>query len=259
MSTLPTDVSAIVRDLHIKRVLTEKAPSGFDAVEWVPGDEADGSLTGPITQLLAAATAVYGTPPANMDALAQRCAERLCDKLTTLTGASCGDGRVSLSQTELSVLLEAALIEERAFDTARVLVMQRALLPEQNAAGLPRLGDGTLRLIRRSGQVVSWNEGKIEIAIRKAFLSLERDSEPSVAVARAVTERAGRLNTAYVSIETVQDLVQEEMIRAGHPEAAEAYILYRANRTLLRLQETTDQAPDGQVVLLTVTEADGSS
>jgi hypothetical protein len=34
-----------------------------------------------------------------------------------------------------------------------------------------RVDSSLIRLIRRSGQVVPWNSSKIEVAIRKAFLS----------------------------------------------------------------------------------------
>ncbi len=36
----------------------------------------------------------------------------------------------------------------------------------------------TIRVIRRNSQVVPWNDHKVEIAVRKTFLSLARDSAP---------------------------------------------------------------------------------
>ena len=38
-------------------------------------------------------------------------------------------------------------------------------------------------------------------------------------------------------IETVQDIVQEELVLAGHMRVAERYIVYRAERALLRARE----------------------
>ena len=253
--TLSADMSGIVRDLEIKRLLSDVFPH-FDTVEVLPEGEAT-DLEVRVGQLVTAARRVYGgeAGAAGEEVLTARCAARLRDKLSGLTN---GMGRVTLSQTELSVLLEAALIEEKAFDTARVLVMQRALLPEKTSPPAYETDAAGLRLIRRSGQVVGWNEGKIEIAVRKAFLSLQKDSDPSVEIARRVSEQAGRLNSAYVPIETVQDLVQEELLRAGFPDVAENYILYRANRTLLRFGDKAEKT-DGQFVLLPVLEADGST
>ena len=41
-------------------------------------------------------------------------------------------------------------------------------------------------------------------------------------------------NQAFVHIEEVQDMVQEELMKSGHFKIAEAYILYRAQRQIGR-------------------------
>ena len=70
--------------------------------------------------------------------------------------------------------------------------------------------------------MVPWNEAKIEIAVRKAFLSLVRRLERRASdIAHAVTERVAEINQAFVQIEEVQDMVQEELMRAGHYKVAE--------------------------------------
>ena len=91
-----------------------------------------------------------------------------------------------------------------------------------------------IRLIRRSGQVVPWNSSKIEVAIRKAFLSLRLDSEPAVKVSDEVTRRAIGTGQAFINIEDVQDIVQEELMKHGFFKVAESYILYRARRRVER-------------------------
>ena len=80
----------------------------------------------------------------------------------------------------------------------------------ENSSGL-----GQIRLIRRSGQVVPWNSAKIEVAVRKAFLSLRLDSAPAVEISRNVTQRAIATGQAFINIEDVQDIVQEELMRKG--------------------------------------------
>ena len=91
-----------------------------------------------------------------------------------------------------------------------------------------------IRLIRRSGQVVPWNSSKIEVAVRKAFLSLRLDSEPAVEVAAKVTQRAIATGQAFINIEDVQDIVQEELMSQKYFKVAESYILYRARRRMER-------------------------
>jgi ribonucleoside-diphosphate reductase alpha chain len=62
-----------------------------------------------------------------------------------------------------------------------------------------------------------------------SFLTYDASSAPEIA--RAVTGRVTELGQATVHIEEVQDLVQEELMRAGHYKVAERYIIYRAMRT----------------------------
>ena len=68
------------------------------------------------------------------------------------------------------------------------------------------------------------------------------DSAPAVALAARVGERARALGTAYVPIETVQDIVQEELVLAGHMRVAERYIVYRAERAMLRARGDVEPA-----------------
>lgn len=86
------------------------------------------------------------------------------------------------------------------------------------------------RVIRRNHQVVPFLPQKIEVAVRKAFLSLDRDSTPAEAVTQAVSERIHASRQAFAHVEEIQDIVQEELMKAGHYKVAEAYIIYRALR-----------------------------
>lgn len=163
-----------------------------------------------------------------------------------------------LTYPEVVSLTEATLLKAGALSVAKALVMHQA----QDALGdrpAPTLtpADGALRLIRRNGQVVRWNPAKIEVAVRKAFLSCGQDSSPAESIAWRVSERAAALELSYVPIETVQDLVQEELLLEGYPAIAEAYITYRAERALLRAQQVADAAL-AQGTLIEVIETDGT-
>jgi len=141
-----------------------------------------------------------------------------------------------LSFDELHRLIEKALVENDAYDVAKSLVISRSndgspVLPEGNLGGVD---SSQIRLIRRSGQVVPWNSSKIEVAVRKAFLSLRLDSEPAVRIAEQVTQKALSTGQAFINIEDVQDIVQEELMRLGYFKVAESYILYRARRRIER-------------------------
>ena len=162
---------------------------------------------------------------------------------------------LKLSDYDLSLLIEKALIENDAHDVAKSLVFKRSV---KEAAGLLNQPDGhaasapiTVRLIRRNGAVVPWNESKIEIACRKAFLTTKEDPESGIKIARAVTARVRRGDRAFVHIEDVQDMVQEELMRQGFFKVAESYILYRAQRTRLR-EEAVQPVPDAEQESLVV-------
>lgn len=136
---------------------------------------------------------------------------------------------LKLSSHDVDLLIEKALIENDAHDVAKSLVFART----HGNESLER-PPVSIRLIRRKGQVVPWSESKIEVAVRKSFLSLHLDSSPALEVARAVTDRLNSSGQAFINIEDVQDAVQEELMRQGHFKVAESYILYRAHRARLR-------------------------
>ena len=167
---------------------------------------------------------------------------------------------VRLSLNALYELIEKTLVDNNAYDVAKSLLLNRSRkisVDREAAAATP------LRIIRRNNHVVPWSEQKIEIAVRKAFLSLQRDSAPAVAIAKAVTARVLSSKQAFVHIEEVQDMVQEELMRAGHYKVAEQYIIYRAIRAAARVTQPTAEeaaapAPQ-QVSMVVVKRADGET
>ena len=133
-----------------------------------------------------------------------------------------------ITQRALNLEIEKTLVDHNAHDVAKSLVINRAnLIQVQQPAS-------TCKVIRRNNQVVPWNENKVEIAIRKAFLSLGKDSSPAIDIAQAVSLRVRDSRRTFIHIEDVQDIAQEELMKAGHFKMAEAYILYRAQRSMLR-------------------------
>lgn len=193
-------------------------------------------------------------------ALVVESARIVADRLIERMAEEEEGGAPRLSFDELHRLIEKALVENDAYDVAKSLVISRS--SEGNGRGGAsngfEEGSGQIRLIRRSGQVVPWNDSKIEVAVRKAFLSLQLDSEPAVDLARQVTRKALSTGQAFINIEDVQDLVQEELMRKGHFKVAESYILYRARR---RIERETGATGDEvkQDSMIVVKKKDGST
>ncbi|WOO43003.1 ribonucleoside-diphosphate reductase subunit alpha [Rubellicoccus peritrichatus] len=173
------------------------------------------------------------------------------------------DSEFTLTQLDLNLVIEKILVDLDAYDVAKSLVVQQALNGSNNRADDDNDDQEpvNVRLIRRNRQVVPWDQNKVEVAIRKSFLSLRLDSAPAEKVARAVTERVRNHGEAFVHIETVQDIAQEELMKAGHFKVAESYILYRSHRSHLRELEAeadvdTDSRQDAMIMLK---NADGST
>jgi ribonucleoside-diphosphate reductase alpha chain len=265
-----TRSSDFVRDLDLKRaaLLPHTERPAFDAAALAAGLEPERLLflrdgerdvRFEPTRLAAlvgeawATARLAGGEPADAEALSSFVRRVLDEVLSRLVALPAG-ARPTFA--DVVAFTESTLLQAGAVDVAKALVMHRA----QHAPPADRVpaSDGLLRLIRRNGQVVAWNTAKIELAVRKAFLSRRLDSAPAEDLARRVTERAAALGLSYVPIETVQDLVQEELLLAGHARVAEAYITYRAERALFRAMKDAE-CEEVQETLIEVVEPDGTS
>ena len=172
-------------------------------------------------------------------------------------------GSLRLSENDLSLLIEKALIENDAHDVAKSLVFKRSVRSGTRAEDLMESTPMSVRLIRRNGSVVPWIESKIEHACRRAFLDMKENPAASAIIARSVSERVRVRESAFVHIEDVQDLVQEELMRQGYYKVAESYILYRAQRASHRTENAKTEAEvatsDVQDALIMVTQRDGQN
>ena len=182
---------------------------------------------------------------------------------TSLATQAKETGGLKLSEHDLSLLIEKALIENDAHDVAKSLVFKRSIRAKNGNFSDEDIQPLNVRLIRRNGTVVPWMESKIESACRHAFLSMKENPESAIAISRAVTEKVRERDTAFVHIEDVQDLVQEELMRQGHFKVAESYILYRAQRANLRatseVAEVNAESGDMQESLIMVSQKDGQN
>lgn len=181
-------------------------------------------------------------------AIAQAVAKRL--------GTLAKEGKaLTLSESEIYLLVEQTLIEKNATDVAKSLLLLRKSTRVTSKPVVPNVS-----VIRRNNKLVPWDSSKVEIAVRKAFLTLGLDSEPAVAVADAVAENIHAQRISRIHIEDVQDAVQEELMHLGHYKVAEAYILYRAHRRHLRETEMSKPNHDQrQESMIMITQPDGTN
>lgn len=124
---------------------------------------------------------------------------------------------------------------------------------------------GTLRVIRRNGKTVPYDDSKITLAVTKAFLAVEGEQAPnSSRVHDLAAQLTKQISEAFhrrlsgggiIHIEDIQDQVELALMRAGEHKVARAYVLYREERRKAREHVQTHQAPQGP--LLHVTLDDG--
>ena len=201
-----------------------------------------------------------------------RICREVAANLTDLSRAT--SAPVKLTLEALYELIEKTLVDNNAYFVAKSLLLNRA---RKIGVNRESAATSTLRVIRRNNQVVPWSDQKVEIAVRKTFLSLQRDSAPAVAITRAVNDRVHASKQSFVHIEEIQDMVQEELMKSGHFKVAEAYILFRAQRAAARdagfesaltaisdADTTSDLASastdaTGQAAMIVVKKADGSN
>jgi ribonucleoside-diphosphate reductase alpha chain len=125
----------------------------------------------------------------------------------------------------------------------------------------------TLRVIKRTGDVVPFDAGKIAVAMRKAFIAVEGDNasassrvrdfvrDASEAIAQAFLRRMPDGGTLH--IEDIQDQVELALMRAGEQKVARAYVLYREEHARARAAAGGDIARPHPT--LSVTLADGTT
>ncbi len=95
---------------------------------------------------------------------------------------------------------------------------------------------GVSKVTKRDGRVVDFDENKIAAAILKALKAVKRgDEEQAKQLSEEVVTLLNlRFEDKIPSVENIQDLVEEALIRNGYADVAKAYILYRQKRTEIR-------------------------
>lgn len=100
-----------------------------------------------------------------------------------------------------------------------------------------------MKIIKRNGAEVQFDVAKIYNAIRKANKEVSEDNrlseEQIEKIVSKVTALAGDLNRA-VSVEEVQDFVENQIMDQKAFAVARKYITYRYSRALVRKSNTTD-------------------
>jgi ribonucleoside-diphosphate reductase alpha chain len=126
----------------------------------------------------------------------------------------------------------------------------------------PALSVGTLKVIKRNGMTVPYDETKIKVAINKAFIAVEGQA---AAASNRIFQQLDQL-TAHITetfirrmpaggsihIEEIQDQAELVLMRGGAYQVARSYVLYREERRKARQATQAAAAEDSTTLLITM-------
>ena len=114
---------------------------------------------------------------------------------------------------------------------------------------------------KRNGQIVEFEPTRIEVAIRKASDSVDGEvpADTIIELVKNVISHLESMNDDNTpDVESIQDLVEQELMRADYYKTARSYILYRERHKELRELESNRDAEKLEHNELRVTLPDGS-
>ena len=98
------------------------------------------------------------------------------------------------------------------------------------------------QVVKRDGEVDEFKIGKITTAIHKAFDAKEKNySEEMIDLLglRVTSDFQKKITDNKITVEEIQDSVENVLIQAGYADVAKAYILYRKQREKVRNMKST--------------------
>lgn len=101
-----------------------------------------------------------------------------------------------------------------------------------------------MKVIKRNGSEVLYNQQKIKDAVSKANAEVSRVERLSQAQITAIANNVTKIveqSAHSVSIEDIQNYVEKEIMAMRGYEVAQKYITYRYKRALARQSNTTDE------------------
>jgi len=136
----------------------------------------------------------------------------------------------------------------------------------QSSSASSATAPGQIRVIKRNGAVVGYDESKVVVAITKAYLAVEggtaaassrvHDTVVKLGKQISVIFRRRMPSGGTIHIEDIQDQVELALMRTGEHKVARSYVLYRAERARLRDQQRVREHEETPAI--NVTYADGT-
>ena len=99
-----------------------------------------------------------------------------------------------------------------------------------------------MKIQKRDGRVVPYEEDKIREAIHKANNEVEERYRASEGLIEEILEDVQQEGRQTQTVEHIQDMIEEHLVEHNKYTLAKKYIVYRYQRSLLRKSNTTDES-----------------
>ena len=99
-----------------------------------------------------------------------------------------------------------------------------------------------MKIQKRDGRVVPYEEEKIREAIHKANNEVEERYRASEGLIEEILEDVQQEGKQTQTVEHIQDMIEEHLVEHNKYTLAKKYIVYRYQRSLLRKSNTTDES-----------------
>ena len=98
------------------------------------------------------------------------------------------------------------------------------------------------KVVKRDGEVASFDIGKITNAIEKAFKATDKQFNTDIIELlglRVTADFQNKIKDSLIDVESIQDSVETVLEQSGYSDVAKAYILYRKHREKIRNMKST--------------------
>ena len=98
------------------------------------------------------------------------------------------------------------------------------------------------KVVKRDGEVASFDIGKITNAIEKAFKATDKQFNTDIIELlglRVTADFQNKIKDSLIDVESIQDSVETVLEQSGYSDVAKAYILYRKQREKIRNMKST--------------------
>ena len=90
-------------------------------------------------------------------------------------------------------------------------------------------------VIKRDGRKAEFNPKKVENAILKAFVEIDKETtQAAIHKSKEIARNISALDREEINVEEIQDLVENKLMASNRKDVARAYIIYRNDRNRAR-------------------------